>query len=312
MARLWFFSCMIIAISLATLTEAQSTGVFFSEGWESGTAAPSFNSESYGVATSSQFTVQSAIRAAGNYALQRRLVGGTASGAIQYATQHFGDAPSGPIYAGTAGRRYDDLYVQFKIYYAPGFDTSNIDKQLIIGTQDDRRHSEICCNPWVAHYLTIFPVLGTRDLVAELNNKQSATSQWWGFRQNASGYGPGNRFATQPGVWNTIEVRRRLNDIGVDNGIFQMWINGTLIADHRTARYRTAWNGTVGSNPAYGTNFVMISDYALAPITRDESLVYDDIKFSTTYIGVGTSELPQAPRNLRILPGDADEALAIR
>ena len=35
-----------------------------------------------------------------------------------------GDAPSGPIYAGTAGRRYDDLYVQFKIYYAPGFDTS--------------------------------------------------------------------------------------------------------------------------------------------------------------------------------------------
>lgn len=299
-----FASCTILAVCLTALLEAQGqAGIFFNEGWESGSASNSFNSGSYGVATSSQFTVQSANRGTGNWALQRRLTAGTASGAIQYATQHFGDAPSGPVHAGTAGRRFDDIYIQYKIYYSAGFDLANMDKQLIIGTQDDRRHADICCNPWVAHYLTIFPVVGTRDLVAESNNKQSATSQWWGFRQNASGYGPNNRYATQPGTWNTIEVRRRLNDLGVDNGIFQLWINGILLSDNRTVRYRTAWNGTVGSNFNYGTNFAMISDYALSPITRDETLFYDDIKMSTSYIGVdgGQTQLPAAPRNLRIL-----------
>ncbi|MGE0463824.1 MAG: hypothetical protein AB7Q16_20860 [Vicinamibacterales bacterium] len=297
-------ACVVAAMAATTLVRAQGVvGVFFTEGWESGSAAGSFNSQSYGRATSSQFSVQGGVRAAGSWALQHRLTAGMTGADIQYATQHFGDAITGPVVPAGAGQHFFDIYVQYKIYYSPGFDVSNIDKQLIIGTQDNARHDNPCCNPWVAHYLTVFPVLGTRDLVAEANNKQAASGQWLGFRQNASGYGPGNRFTTRPGEWHTIEVRRRLNDAGVDNGIFQLWIDGTLLSDYRNVRYRVPINGSFGANFEYGTNFAMISDYTLQPVTRDEIVYYDDIKFSTTYIGVGSSPpLPSAPGNLRIIP----------
>jgi len=140
---------------------------------------------------------------------------------------------------------------------------------------------------------------------AEANNKQAPSGQWIGFNQNASGYNSANRFRMQLGRWYTVEVRRRLNDSGVDNGIFQMWIDGTLLMDHRTVRFRTPWNGTVGSNFTYGTNFVMISEWIFGDggSTRDESVYYDDIKISTTYIGGATSGLPSAPTNLRLIPG---------
>jgi hypothetical protein len=296
--------CLAAAIAATTLVHAQGvSGVFFTEGWESGNASSSFNSQTYGrLATSSQFSVQGAVRAAGSWALQHRLTSGLQVGQVQYATQHFGDAVTGPVHAAGAGQHFQDIYVQYKYYYSPGFDVANIDKQLIIGTQDDRRHDNACCNPWVANYVTIFPVVGTRDQVAIVNNKQASSGQWINMSQNASGYGRGNRFTTQPGRWYTVEVRRRMNDSGVDNGIFQMWIDGTLLADYRTVRYRTPWNGSYGSNFSFGTNFAMISDYTEWPVDTDGSIYYDDVKFSTTYIGVAPSSLPTAPANVRIIP----------
>ena len=67
-------------------------------------------------------------------------------------------------------------------------------------------------------------------------------------------------------------------------------------------RYRTAWDGTYGSNFTFGTNFAMISDYTEWPVDTDGSIYYDDVKFSTTYIGVTPNGLPSAPNNLRIIP----------
>jgi hypothetical protein len=67
--------------------------------------------------------------------------------------------------------------------------------------------------------------------------------------------------------------------------------------------FRVPWDGTFGSNMAYGTNFAMISDYMAIGSSRDQSIYYDDVKFSTTYIGVepAGAGLPSAPTNLRIL-----------
>ncbi len=78
--------------------------------------------------------------------------------------------------------------------------------------------------------------------------------------ENQNGYSGSNRYVIQNGRWYTVEVRRRLNDSG-DNGIFQMWIDGPLISENRSVRYRVPFNGTYGTDFAYGTNFVMISDY---------------------------------------------------
>ena len=291
-----------IAVLPRTLVDAQGTGgVFFSEGWESGTASSSFNSRYYGSAVGPQFRAQNIIRAGGNWALEHHMLQGLQPPAIQYATQHFGDAVSGPVHSVGQGQRFDDLFVQYKVYYPDGFDFSARGyKQLIIGTEDDRRHENVCCNPWVSSYITIYPAHPSREpLVAEANNKQSPTSQWVGFYQNSSGYSSSNLFRIQTNRWYTIEVRRRLNDTGVDNGIFQMWINGILIADHRTVRFRVPWNGTYGSNFNYGTNFAMISDYTMEAVTRDQSIYYDDIKFGTSYIGMDVTA-PSPPTNVRI------------
>jgi hypothetical protein len=297
-------ACAAIVVIMLAGTSAQGpvTGVFFNEGWESGSASNTFNSNVYGRATGGQFSVQTAVAAQGQYALRHALTAGTQPPAIQYATQHFGDAITGPVHVQGRGEHFPDLYVQYKIYYSPGFDrlSTNTYKQLIIGTQDAARHDNPCCNPWVAHYLTIYPP-GDRNVAAEANNKQAASGQWVGFIENQNGYSGSNRYVIQNGRWYTVEVRRRLNDSG-DNGIFQMWIDGLLISENRSVRYRVPFNGTYGTDFAYGTNFVMISDYTGATVPQDQSIYYDDVKLSPTYIGVGsTSTPPQAPSNVRII-----------
>src|SRR5690606_7151418 len=156
-------------------------------------------------------------RASGAASLRHAMSGGLAASAIQYATQHFGDAINGPVHPAGQGQHFNDLYIQYKIYYSPGFDLAQgMPKQLIIGTEDSRRHDNVCCNPWVSHYLTIVPPhTGRGDMVAEINNKRAASGQWIGLIQNRSGYSRSNLFVTQPGRWYTMEVRRRLNDPGV-------------------------------------------------------------------------------------------------
>lgn len=302
--RVWGFLGAASICALSAAVHAQTvSGVFFDEGWESGSSSATFNSSYYGSASGPQFLVQNLVRAAGAYALEHRLAAGTAGSSIQYATQHFGDSIAGPVHANGRGQHFTDLYIQYKAYYSSNFDIANVPKQLIIGTQDDRSHGNVCCNPWVAHYITVYAPFGNRDWNAEANNKQAASGQWVGFGQNASGYGPNNVFAIQLGRWYTYEVRRRLNDSGVDNGIFQMWVDGVLISDHRNVRYRTPWNGTYGSNFTYGTNFMMISDYMGNGASRNESIFFDDVKLSTSYIGArDTSTTPPAPpTNLRII-----------
>lgn len=309
MTRFRLFVCGAGVMLSALLTHAQTqvSGVFFHEGWESGSRTQSFNSQSYGSAAGSQYTLQSAVTARGSWAFEHRLTAGLAPSAIQYATQHFGDSLAGPVLAAGRGQRFDDLYIQYKVAYSPGFDFGTSYKQLIIGTQDDRRHDQPCCNPWVAHYLTIYPAHQSRPgLLAEVNNKQAASGQWIGFTYNSSGYTESNPFLIQPGRYYTVEIRRRLNSAGADDGIFQMWIDGTLLSDYRNVRYRVPFSGTYGANFNFGTNFVMISDYSSTPVSRDQSIYYDDIKLSTSYIGVasGGPTPPAAPSNLRLITGN--------
>lgn len=292
---------VLLPVLAVSWLEAQTPAVFFNEGWESGNGSGTFNSSFYGGATGSQFSVQSGIKASGNYALRQLIPAGTQPGSIQYATQHIGDSLAGPVFSAGSGQHFQDLHVQYKVYYGPGFDFFGYTyKQLIIGTQDDRRHDNACCNPWVAHYMTIYPP--GRSLLAEANNKQAASGQWVGFSQNAGGFSDSNRLTFQTGRWYTVEVRRRLNDSGVNNGVFQMWVDGQIISDYRAVRYRTPWDGTFGSNFTYGTNFVMISDYG-GPVNQDQTIYYDDIKFSTTYIGTGSPTIPAPapPTNVRIV-----------
>jgi hypothetical protein len=253
---------------------------FFDEDWENFQGG-TFNSDYYGnFAPSSQLRVQNEVVAGGTYAAEHLFPEGSGP---EYATQHFGDSLAGPVWSTGAGERYDDLYIQYKIRYSPGFDFARGIKQLIIGTQDSRRHDNTCCNPWVSHYF--FTIVTSEGVLgAERNHKYPPAGQWLGLYPNANGYGPSNLFYMQPGRWYTIEVRRRLNDAGVNNGIFEMWVDGELISDYPNVTWRVPWDGTYGDDFARGTNFVMISNHISDPSPREQSVYYDDFKISTSFI----------------------------
>ncbi|OHA85378.1 MAG: hypothetical protein A2591_01635 [Candidatus Yonathbacteria bacterium RIFOXYD1_FULL_52_36] len=281
-------SVSVAVSSIATPTPTP-TGVFFNEGFESGTAQ-SFLSQYYGnLATHTQFGIQQAIRAAGQYALRYQYLSGVMNN--DFVTQHFGDSTKSPVLSGTAGNHYTDTYVQYKTYYSPGFSWSGgNNKQLIFGTDDGVSHS-VCCNPWVAHYMTVLSGNnGTRGWFdAEANNKNTAGSQWIDLSPNYNGYNvTTNPYYIDSGRWYTVEVRRRLNDSGVANGIFEMWVDGTQIARYTNIQYRLP--GT--TNFAYGNNFAMLTKYISNPAPQNQETYYDDIKLSTSYIGVGGATTP--------------------
>ncbi len=273
-----------------------TSGVFFNEGWESGSKANSFNSSGYGnLLNSTQYSVQTSTRSTGSYGLRHGLTTGMTGGDAQYATQHFGDSVTGPVVSGTAGNTYSDVYAQWKVFYSPGFNFAVNPKQVIFGTQDSRRHDNSCCNPWVSHYMLINSYGGYFQ--AEGNNKQGASGQWLNIGLNQSGYSGSNRYAIQSGRWYTIEVRRRLNDANQDNGVFEMWIDGTLVARHSNVRWRVPWTGTFGDDFTRGTNFFMISDYLTdgIPVPANQEIYYDDVKLSTSYIGTSGTTTPTPP-----------------
>ena len=294
-------ACTVALLVSAVLAlQAQVSGVFFHETWESGTITQSFNSSWYGAAAPPQFSPSNQFAAGGTWSLRHRLSAGMTGDDVAYATQHFGDARGRPVLAAGAGQHFYDIYVQYRVFYSSNWDTSpgGLTKALEIATEDDRAHPEVCCNPGFANYIATYPPFGN-DWNIEVVNKQGPGNQWIAYRQNASGYSSSNIFRIQAARWYTIEIRRRLNDAGVDNGILQMWIDGTLLINYSNVRFRVPWNGTYGANLNYGTNLVMISEYG--PSNRDQSVYYDDFKLSTTYIGTaGGVPAPRPPTNVRI------------
>lgn len=289
---------MLVAFSLAAnlLLSAQApSGVFFEEGWEDGKAG-SFNSAAYGsLNASGQFQVQSNQAASGARALRHAYAAGQTGDQTDFGTQHFADAITGPVRA--QGPALMDVYAQWKFYYEPGWNFASANKQFIMGTQDSRRHENVCCNPWVAHYMTVL-VGSSGELYAEGNNKQASNGQWINLTPNV---GTPARLTT--GRWYTVEVHRRLNDLGVDNGVFEMWLDGVRITNRTNVRWRTAWNGTFGSDASFGTNFLMLSGYLNGPApSAPQGVLYDGIKISRSYIGLEQG-LPSRPTNLRIIPG---------
>lgn len=282
----------------ATVNVTASGGSeFFNEGWESGTKT-TFNSSFYGNLTANaNYIVQNSIVGSGAYALRFNFRSGEMT-SDDYGTQHIGDSIAGPVWATRSGETFDDIYIQYKVYYSNGFDFSSGAKQLIIGTQDSRRHDNACCNPWVSHY--IFTATYGGAFQADGNNKQAASGQWFGLDPNVNGYSQSNLYLIQTGRWYTVEVRMRLNDSGQDNGIFQMWVDDVLVSDYRSVRFRIPWDGTFGDDFTYGTNFVLMSNYIETAATQNQQVYYDDVKISVFPIG-GSAPSLSAPTNFRIL-----------
>jgi hypothetical protein len=297
----WRISFSVIIIGLLLLgTPGSGIGlVIFEEGFDSGNGA-SFSQSPYGSITGNpQYSVQNSVKATGVYALRHHFNLGQGG---SYATKFIGDNPE---ISNPNNDHYQNLYVQFKLRYSAGYDFSaGNNKIMIIGTEDDRRHDTICCNPWVASYITILMGhTGSSGFFdTEGNNKRAPTGQWIVLAPNRAGYSNTNRFTVETGRWYTIEVHIRLNDPNQSNGIFEMWVDGVKVSEYSNVLFRIPWDGTAGSNFNYGVNFVMLSHYIDSGAPQAQDMYYDDIKINTQYIGTGSSPLlsPSPPGSLRV------------
>jgi hypothetical protein len=84
--------------------------------------------------------------------------------------------------------------------------------------------------------------------------------------------------AGHSGKWQCVEAHMRLNDAGKSNGLFELWVDGTLDAT------RTGLNW-LGSYRAYGINAVFLENYWNngSPVAQER--YFDEFVVSTQRIG---------------------------
>ena len=266
------------------INENTSNSLFFVEDFEAASLANSFDSDWYGSMMSNpDFNLVNDNIPGSSYALSYNYqLGENADDG--YATQHFGDSTKTPVYTNSAGTQFSEIFLQYKVYYSPGFDfSSRNNKNFIIGTDDGSEHTEACCTPWVAHYVTL--KVGDGYFHAEANNKRGASGQWVGLMPNENGYSEFNQYSVETGRWYLVEAHIILNDMGQENGVFEQWIDGVIITSRNNVSYRVPLNGGFGTNFDYGINFLLISNYIDNVATQDQTVHYDDIKMSRSYIG---------------------------
>lgn len=100
------------------------------------------------------------------------------------------------------------------------------------------------------------------------------------------------------GKWYCVEAQMKLNHAGASDGVFQMWIDGTLTAQKTNLNW-------LGSYSAYGINTIFFENYWNTTSPVVEQRYFDNIVVSTQPIGCGslnTSGSPTAPSNLSLMP----------
>lgn len=236
-----------------------------------------FNSQQIdSLAGQAEFVRQNTTVSDGTWSLQHNILANVEPG---FATQHFGVGPLTPIYPGTEGQTYTDVYLQYRVRYSSGFNFNVQFKQFIMGTADDHVHESP--NPWCADYLTIFVTAGG-TLSAEFNKKNVETgANWVDIPCNlASG-------TLTTGVWHTIEIHKKLNTGSASDGVFEMWLDNVKVANYTNLQYRVAYAGTHGTNLTYGINFLLLSDYGFLPASNG-TIYYDNITMSRSRINGAT------------------------
>jgi hypothetical protein len=125
-------------------------------------------------------------------------------------------------------------------------------------------------------YLNLDPVRGTDAAGTLLTSGYNdfANFTWLGLvRGNTELFA-----ASRAGTWFCVEARAKLNDAGLSNGLFQLWIDGVLDAEKTGLNF-------LGSYSAFGINAVFFENYWNQGAPQAEERYFDDIVVSTQRIG---------------------------
>jgi hypothetical protein len=184
-----------------------------------------------------------------------------------------------PVDGGTA--RYRDIYWRVWTRNQPGF-RSGVDSKMsraIVFAGGNWSEAAIghvwSAGPSGAH-LMLDPASGTdvAGTVRTTKYNDFPRLRWLG-----STLGRTPLLGTeQAGTWRCVEAHMRLNDPGQSNGVFELWVDGSLDA----SRANLNW---VGSYAPYGINAVFLENYWNdgSPVAQER--YFDDFVVSTRRIG---------------------------
>jgi len=126
------------------------------------------------------------------------------------------------------------------------------------------------------NYLELDPASGT-DVAGNLQTTQYNDVNR--FRWLGAARGNTALFASaQAGNWFCVEAHAKLNDAGLSNGAFELWIDGALDAQETGLNW-------VGSFSAFGINAVFVENFWNAGAPQVEERYFDNIVVSTQRVG---------------------------
>jgi hypothetical protein len=196
----------------------------------------------------------------------------------------FGLRPSSyfrPVDAGTA--KYREIYWRMYLRNQPGWVGGGADKLSRATVFAGSNWSQaMIAHVWSGgsastnSFLYADPASGTDAAGNLLSTKYNdfANLRWLGAKRGV------HPIFGEPeiGKWHCIEAYARLNDAGLSNGVFRLWVNGALDAE------RTGLNW-LGSYDAYGINAVFFENYWNNGSSQPQERYFDNLVVSTERIG---------------------------
>ena len=211
----------------------------------------------------------------GNYAVQQTSTNPGNPVAV------FGDHPE----TGLSDSMVSDVSVQSYIYPNLNFQWPSGDMKLWImncfeswDADYNTANGHLKPHTWAPYYMTI-SVNDKGEPFGQLTRSDGLGETgvlWKNYWQNK-----GSVLSISPGKWNKLKFRLKLNELDKNNGIFQMWLNDTLICEYLNMNYRSSYD-------KFGWNHLMMSidPNPIHPqeqwISRDNILILSNSVLPTT------------------------------
>jgi len=220
-------------------------------------------------------TVQDEFVAGGHHAAMGRAVAGRSTDL--WAARGFGDHPLWGV-----GEPVTDIEIRAKLRWSEGFDFEKGGAKIfIVGAFEDWSAGYIGPNPWSPYYLLLqWRRTGKSDRPQELEGVlhrktecaevagAKGCNRWRSMKPNLAS------LPLRAGRWYDVRYRVALNTPGLQDGLFEAWVDGVKIIEYRDVDYR-------GRYTSHGLNQFMLSRRANKK-SPTQSLFWDELLVSAT------------------------------
>ena len=216
--------------------------------------------------------------------------------AVSYPEGGVSSANSGAQWKLHLGAPYEELFFSYRVRFDTGFDFVRGGKLpgLIGGVGNTGSKKPDGTDGWSARMMWRTNGSGgstttgsTANIVQYVYHPDQPSNFGEDFRWDD---GPGGIWSTfESDRWYHIQHRIVMNTPGVNDGIAQGWLDGVLVLDEQSIRYRDVVS--LGVDQLYFSTFFGGSSSEWAP-SKEETIFFDDFTVATTFVQEPASPLP--------------------